>query len=283
MSPYSKAPRDSPNAFTQSAGGTNNRARAHTQGGLVVAGKFTHLHADAGECCSTSRDWASLPFSSRRSWNSTPRPYSSGRQEEGLAGGGPRPDLLLCKDRSHLKLRLGNGPLSLCFLSSRFSTTFTFPFKTKTRHHQEKTFLLLWPLALVTAGPSLVTTQSGYESAPGPGETSAPKAPSSSPALKAPSARAEPWDPLVAGERWPEAPELRPGGEGGGGQQTATAARAAAGDRLTRAGPASGSGRAPGGSPRLPARSPPARPAPRSPPTRAGLRLLSVCASCWPR
>ena len=143
------------------------------------------------------------------------------------------------------------------FLSLPLSHDCFFPFNTKT-NQQKKLFGYFGSLALATVGSrSPCQGAEGGLRASGHRERRAPTRPPArrprAPARKPPNARApSPGARRVAGERRPEALELRPDGEGGGGQQTAIAARAAAGSRQTRAGPGPGSGRAPGPVPRPP-------------------------------
>ena len=100
------------------------------------------------------------------------------------------------------------GMRSLCFLSSRFPTTFIFPFKTKTRHHQEKTFMVLWPVGFGNSGTKVAWSRRRVGTrAPGNQERRAPprppaRHPRSKPRVRAPSPGTR-WWLESAGQRPP--------------------------------------------------------------------------------
>lgn len=83
----------------------------------------------------------------------------------------PRARPPACKDRSHLKLRLGSGSLSLCFLF-RFSTTFTFPLR-QNSPPSRKTLQAVSPWLGVVSGTKAVTTMA--QERPGTGSLQGPQ------------------------------------------------------------------------------------------------------------
>lgn len=178
------------------------------------------------------------------------------------------------------------------FFSFPLSHDCFFPFNTKA-NQQKKLFGYFGSLALATVGSrSPCQGAEGYRERPGTGRDERPHDPQPVARAQTPErALAEPRNPACgwrAPARGPGAPPGRRGrrrpadGDRGprGGQVQANARGAGAGAGV---GARAWAGSPPPiASPRGPLR-PARRPAPRSPPTRARLRLFSVCASCWPR